>query len=255
MLRRVVPDDGVMARLGGDEFVLAVSGAEVADHGGSLARRVNAAMSDPFDFGDWSATLSCSIGIADWAPGMPPSELLRHADQAMYRAKAQGWGGHAHYDEALGEALRERAALEQDLHRALAEGRVIMPYFQPIYDITGWSLRFFEVLARWNDPVRGFVPPDHFIPMAEEIGLIDPLSELVLDRACAALATWPTDLPISFNLSPGSSATWAFRGASSRSSRGTGFRARGWKSRSRRGQCLPISTSRAPSCGSLRRRG
>ena len=201
-LRRVLPEDGLVARLGGDEFVLAVGAAEAADHGGSLARRVNAAMSEPFDFGDWSASLSCSIGIADWAPGMPPTELLRHADQAMYRAKAMGRGGHAHYDEALGEALRERAALEQDLRRALGEGRVITPYFQPIYDITGRSLRAFEVLARWNDPVRGFVPPDHFIPMAEEIGLIDSLSELVLDQACAALATWPTDLPISFNLSP-----------------------------------------------------
>nr|WP_156363032.1 EAL domain-containing protein [Rubellimicrobium mesophilum] len=201
-LRRLAPEDALVARLGGDEFVLAVGGPDAEDHGATLARRVNAAMAEAFDFGDWSASMSCSVGIADWAPGMSPSDLLRHADQAMYRAKALGRGGHAHYDDALGEALRERAALEQDLRRALARGTAITPYFQPIYDITGRSLRAFEVLARWSDPVRGFVPPDHFIPVAEEIGLIDPLSELVLDRACAALAAWPTELPISFNLSP-----------------------------------------------------
>jgi diguanylate cyclase (GGDEF)-like protein len=201
-LRRVAPPDALVARLGGDEFVLAVGGAAAEDHGVALARRVNAALSATFEFGDWSAALSCSIGIADWTPGMLPSDLLRHADQAMYRAKAMGRGSHAHYDEALGEALRERAALEQDLRRALAEKTAVTPYFQPIYDITGRSLRAFEVLARWSDPVRGFVPPDQFIPMAEEIGLIDPLSELVLDQACAALAAWPTQLPISFNLSP-----------------------------------------------------
>ena len=201
-LRRVAPQDALVARLGGDEFVLAVGGAEAADHGAGLARRIHAAMTEVFDFGDWSVSLSCSIGIADWAPGMSPSELLRHADQAMYRAKALGRGGHAHYDEALGETLRERAALEQDLRRAIADGTAITPYFQPIYDITGRSLRAFEVLARWKDPQRGFVPPDRFIPMAEEIGLIDALSELVLDRACTALAAWPTELPISFNLSP-----------------------------------------------------
>jgi diguanylate cyclase (GGDEF)-like protein len=201
-LRRVATDEALVARLGGDEFVVVVDGAEAEDHGGSLARRIHAALAEPFVFDDWSASLSCSIGIAEWVPSMTASELLRHADQAMYRAKHAGRGCHAHYDDELGEALRERAALEQDLRRALAAGDVITPFFQPIYDITGRSLRAFEVLARWRDPVRGFVPPDQFIPMAEEIGLIDPLSEQVLDRACAALAGWPTVLPISFNLSP-----------------------------------------------------
>lgn len=201
-LRAACPPRALVARLGGDEFVIAIDGPDAdADRGAALARRVNAALSMPFDFGDWSATVSCSVGIAVCAGGTTSADLLRRADQAMYRAKQAGRGRHLHYDDALGEALREQAALEQDLRRAL-DGGTILPHFQPIFDITSHALRGFEVLARWPDPVRGFVPPVVFVDLAEELGLIDRLSELVLDQACAALVQWPTELPISFNLSP-----------------------------------------------------
>ncbi|MBP1807343.1 putative bifunctional diguanylate cyclase/phosphodiesterase [Rubellimicrobium aerolatum] len=200
-LRRIVPEDALVARLGGDEFVVAAGGACGPGRGAALAEHVLRGLSEPFDFDGWSASISCSIGIADGEEGVPPPELLRRADQAMYRAKQAGRDGWARYDAALGEALRVRAALEHDLRRALAEDR-ITPFFQPIYDLPGRRLRGFEVLSRWNDPERGYVPPDLFIPLAEELGLIERLSEQVLDRACAALTGWPTDLPISFNLSP-----------------------------------------------------
>ncbi|WP_210526539.1 putative bifunctional diguanylate cyclase/phosphodiesterase [Rubellimicrobium arenae] len=200
-LRRSCPEDAIVARLGGDEFVVALSRPGLDDCGDAIGRTILRAMQEPFVFDDWQASISCSIGIADWQRGLSGSDLLRRADQAMYRAKQAGRDGLAHFDPPLGEALREQAALEHDLRRALTAGE-ILPYFQPIFDITGRQLRAFEVLARWCDPQRGFVPPDRFIPLAEELGLIERLSEIVLEKACAALEGWPTDLPISFNLSP-----------------------------------------------------
>lgn len=200
-LREVCPKDAHVARLGGDEFVIILRGRTARARSGELARRVLGEIARSFDFGEWSASISCSIGIADWSEGGSSSDLLRQADQAMYRAKQAGRAVLAHYDDTLGEALREQAALEQDLRLALEKGQ-ITPYFQPIYDIARRRLRCFEVLARWNDPVRGFVSPEVFIGLADEIGLIDRLSEQVLEQACAALASWPTELPISFNLSP-----------------------------------------------------
>lgn len=200
-LRRICPEGALMVRLGGDEFVVALEGAEAANQGVTLARRILTMVAEPFHFGDWSATISCSIGIANLVEGMSSSDLLRRADQAMYSAKQAGRATYSHYDEALGQALSERAALELDLRRAVDQDEIV-PFFQPIYDISGRELRGFEVLARWPDPVRGFVPPDIFIDLAEEIGLVDRLSDQVLDQACAALAGRPTQLPISFNLSP-----------------------------------------------------
>lgn len=201
-LIREAPDGALVARLGGDEFVVAVEGPEAGDGGVGVARRLGRALAEPFAMDGWSASLTCSIGLAAWAPGMPVPDLLHRADQAMYRAKQTGRSGHAHYDEALGSALRDRAGLEQDLRRAVAGGTAIVPHFQPIYGIAGGQLSALEVLARWEDPVRGLVPPDSFIPLAEDLGLIDALSESVLDQACAALAGWPTERPIAFNLSP-----------------------------------------------------
>ncbi|WP_176559421.1 putative bifunctional diguanylate cyclase/phosphodiesterase [Rubellimicrobium roseum] len=200
-LRQTCPEDAMVARLGGDEFVVVLARADASGMGETLAQHILQALTEPFDFDGWSAGISCSIGVADWMPGLGSADLLRMADQAMYRAKQSGRDGWSRFDGPLGDRQRERAALEQDLRVALAIG-AITPWFQPIWAIGGRSLRGVEVLARWIDPRRGFVPPDVFIPLAEELGQIERLSELVLDRACAAAAAWPLPLPFSFNLSP-----------------------------------------------------
>lgn len=200
-LRRACPKNAMVARLGGDEFVVTLWSQHAEAHGCLTAQLILEALREPFEFGDWEVAISCSIGIADWSTGVSSSGLLRHADQAMYRAKQAGRNGYAHYDDVTGKATQDRAALEVDLRQAVDQG-AITPYFQPIHDVRTRELRGFEVLARWNDPSRGFVSPEVFVGLAEEIGLIDRLSSQLLDNACALLASWPTELPISFNLSP-----------------------------------------------------
>ena len=200
-LRRSCPGAMLIARLGGDEFLVLLKGKKADDDSSRVARQILAALAEPFEFDGWSATISCSIGISAWNYGTSSADLLRQADQAMYRAKQAGRATYTHYDDVLGEELRERAALEEDLRRAIETGAII-PFFQPIYDVEKRQIRSLEVLARWPDPVRGYVRADVFVALAEELGLIDRLSDLVLDKACAAAASWPTELPISFNLSP-----------------------------------------------------
>lgn len=200
-LREVCADQHHVIRLGGDEFAVLTKKSGGPEANSRLARRLQTALCRPFQVADWTAALSCSIGIATWTEGMSASDLLRNADQAMYRAKALGRGTYVHFDDELGAAVREQAGLEADFRKAVQD-RQIIPYFQPIYDIETNTLSGFEVLARWNHPLRGFVPPDRFIPLAEDLGLIDTLGDMVLSQACAALASWNTTLRISFNLSP-----------------------------------------------------
>ena len=188
-------------RLGGDEFAILTTNPANAEHNSRLARRLQTALGRPFLFDNWSATISCSIGIATWAEGMTSSDFLSNADQAMYRAKSLGRGTYVHFDDDLGAAVRDQAGLEADFRLAVDAG-LITPYFQPIHDIETGALSGFEVLSRWLHPTRGFVPPDRFIPLAEDLGLISKLSDMVLSEACAALASWNTDLGLSFNLSP-----------------------------------------------------
>ncbi|WP_373356384.1 putative bifunctional diguanylate cyclase/phosphodiesterase [Pseudoroseicyclus sp. CXY001] len=193
------PHDELM-RMGGDEFAILVSEGD-GRAAALMAQKVLNAISRPFDFGDWTAHISASIGLAQWQEGLTGAELLRNADQAMYKAKANGRDNIVHYDQELGEQLRETAQLQADLKEAV-ETEGIVPYFQPIYDIQTGDIRAFEVLARWRHARRGFVQPDHFIPLAEDLGLIDKLSESLLDKACAELLKWPTDAGLSFNISP-----------------------------------------------------
>ena len=188
-------------RLGGDEFAVLVMLPVNDESNSRLARRIQTAIGCPFEFDGWTATISCSIGIATWSEGMPTSDLLRNADQAMYRAKALGRGTYVHFDDELGAEVRDQASLEADFRIAVEQGHIV-PFFQPIHDIETGILSGFEVLSRWHHPTRGFVPPDRFIPLAEDLGLIGKLSDKVLSEACSNLAAWNTDLGLSFNLSP-----------------------------------------------------
>jgi predicted signal transduction protein with EAL and GGDEF domain len=145
--------------------------------------------------------VGASIGIArSPRDGVRSDGLLHCADVAMYRAKADGRGSFCFFEESMDAAIRDQAALENDLRRAIAEG-VIEPYYQPLVALADRSLTGFEALARWHHPERGFVGPDVFIPIAEKLGLISELSYALIAAACRDAVRWPADLTLSVNLS------------------------------------------------------
>ncbi len=200
-LRRLCGPFDTAIRLGGDEFAIVVAG-QTADFDPTVpAMAALDALRDPFAWPDWSADLSASIGIARWAHGDTPADLLRKADQAMYRAKDNGRGCLAVYDEDLGDSLRHKAMLELDLRRAIDADQII-PYFQPVVEIETGRLLGFEALARWPHPTSGMIPPDQFVPVAEELGLIDRMSDQLFARCCIEMQGWDPTLRLSFNLSP-----------------------------------------------------
>jgi predicted signal transduction protein with EAL and GGDEF domain len=133
--------------------------------------------------------------------GADCDELLKKADMALYRAKADGKGAFHFFERAMDEALQARRALELDLRLALAEGQFELHY-QPLYSLGVDRVMGCEALLRWRHPVRGMVSPADFIPLAEEIGLINGLGEWVLREACREAAGWPEHVRLAVNLSP-----------------------------------------------------
>ncbi len=189
-----------VARLGGDEFAIVQIGARptVASE---LAARVIDAISEPFDIRGHQVVIGTSIGIAI-APndGNEPDQLLRNADMALYRAKSEGRGTYHFFQPEMDAQMQARHALEVDLRKALAAGDFELHY-QPFMNLASGEVCGLEALIRWNHPSRGLVPPDEFIPVAEEIGVIMPLGDWVLKQACRDAAMWPSTLTIALNLS------------------------------------------------------
>jgi predicted signal transduction protein with EAL and GGDEF domain len=152
--------------------------------------------------GESSAQIGASIGIAICgADGSDAAGLLHAADIAMYRAKRDGKGTFRFFEQSMDEDIRAQAALEADLKTAIADER-IEPYYQPLVDIQQNRICGFEALARWNHPKRGFVPPDVFIPLVEQLGLMPELTSSVLRQACRDALQWHDDIRLSFNISP-----------------------------------------------------
>ncbi len=208
-LRNAAGAGGTIARLGGDEFALMVP-LDAADPSGPageaaalLARRVIAVLGQPFALpGGPVAQVGVSIGIAlARAKDGDADALVRRADVALYRAKADGRSRFHVFDPGLDAHIQQRALLEGELRQAVAHD-LLLPYFQPLVDIATGRLIGFEMLARWPHPTRGMVPPDEFIPIAEDAGLIGPMTERLLRRACRATAGWPSDTFVACNLSP-----------------------------------------------------
>ena len=212
----------IPVRLGGDEFAVLVRENDGIDASAGLARRIQAALATTFVAGDTEVSLGASIGIAVWAEGLDEETLFRNADQAMHRAKREGRGGVSYFDESLGEYSREAAEIEVELRQAIERGEIV-PFFQPIVDISDRHLVGFEVLARWHHKRLGDIPPLRFIPVAEDTGQINAISWLVLRQACLAARNWPEDLSISFNLSPRQFRDTELAGTISAVLRETGF--------------------------------
>ena len=202
-LRAATREADTVARLGGDEFaVVADLGADGPQDATRLARRIVAALEAPFDLGGATIQAGCSVGIA-LAPqdAGDPEGLMRRADLALYRAKAEGRGCFRFFEAGMDAKILERAELEADLRLAVARDE-LEPHFQPLVEISSGRLVGFEMLARWTHPVRGAVDPERFVPIAEDTGLVSAMSERLLRKACRAAAAWPDHLSVAVNISP-----------------------------------------------------
>lgn len=201
-LRGCVRGPDTVARFGGDEFAIVQVGAEQPVGATTLAPRIIEALSAPFDACGHQVVVGSSIGIAV-APtnGMEAEQLLKSADMALYRAKCDGRGTYRFFEPEMDACMQARRALELDLRKALAQ-REFEVLYQPIIDVQASAVRGFEALLRWHHPFRGSISPAQFIPLAEEIGLIVPIGEWVLRRACLDAATWPDNIIVAVNLSP-----------------------------------------------------
>jgi diguanylate cyclase (GGDEF)-like protein/PAS domain S-box-containing protein len=201
-LRSAVRGHELVARLGGDEFAVIQAGGQQPDHAGLLAGRILEALAEPFAIGLDTVRISGSVGVALFpADAADPESLVKNADMALYRAKAEGRGTARFYEAAMDEALRRRRQLEADLRQAIARGELSVHY-QPLADLGSGDILGFEALLRWSHGRLGEIGPATFIPLAEESGLILELGDWVLRQACAEAARWTPPLKLSVNLSP-----------------------------------------------------
>jgi diguanylate cyclase (GGDEF)-like protein len=200
-LRACVREIDTVARLGGDEFAIIQSNIENSENAERLARRIVECVGAPYEFNGQRIVVGCSVGIS-LAPsdGTAGEKLLKNADVALYRAKTDGRGIWRFFEPEMDASLQRRRALELDLREAMDRDEFEL-FYQPLYDLHLDQISGFEALLRWHHPTRGFVPPDQFIPIAEEIGLIIPLGEWVLRHACEQAATWPNELKVAVNVS------------------------------------------------------
>ncbi len=201
-LTDVVGAQDFCARLGGDEFAIIHVSQDVHTSAAALAQRVIGTVSGGFTVEGNRVYIGASVGIATLqGRGVDSATLLKQADLAMYRAKADGRGVYRFFESEMGLRVEMRRSLELDLRHAV-ENENFQLYYQPIVDIRARRVACFEALIRWHHPTRGYVPPSEFIALAEETGLIVPIGDWVMRRACQDAAHWPADIRVAINLSP-----------------------------------------------------
>jgi diguanylate cyclase (GGDEF)-like protein len=201
-LRACVRSDDIVARLGGDEFAVLQVGVEDPHECASLATRIVDAIGNPYELEGQEIVIGTSVGIAlATDEGVSPDQLLKHADLALYRAKADGRSTFRFFEPEMDAQLQARRAMEGDLRKALAN-REFELYYQPQINIRANEISGFEALLRWRHPERGIISPVEFIPIAEDIGLIATLGEWVIEQACREASSWPNGIKVAVNLSP-----------------------------------------------------
>jgi diguanylate cyclase (GGDEF)-like protein len=201
-LSRCTRQNDTIARLGGDEFAVVQVEGELPQAATTLAQRIIDTLSAPYDIAGQEIVIGASIGLAI-APtdGTAADQLLKNADMALYRAKADGRGVYRFFEPEMDAQMQARRVLEIDLRRALTEHEFEI-FYQPEINLRSNRIVSFEALLRWHHPERGLVLPAEFIPLAEEIGLIVPLGEWVLKQACNDATAWGADIKVAVNLSP-----------------------------------------------------
>jgi diguanylate cyclase (GGDEF)-like protein len=200
-LRRAARKQDIIARMGGDEFAIIQDGAGQPNGAQSLAARLIDLLGRTYVISGHSLHIGASIGIAT-APldGNDADTLIKRADLALYRAKAEGRGQYRTFAADMDTLVQQRRQLEVDLRKAMAL-REFELAFQPQVRAATRELLGFEALLRWRSPTRGLVAPSDFIPLAEEMGLIVPLGDWVLRCACHVAARWRAPLSVSVNMS------------------------------------------------------
>jgi diguanylate cyclase (GGDEF)-like protein len=201
-LRKCVRETECVARVGGDEFAVVQTAITSPADAGALARRMREALNAPYNLQGHVAIIDASVGIA-MAPsdGEEPDVLIKNADMALYRAKTDGRGSYRFFEPEMDARMHARRVLELALRDALPNGEFELHY-QPVVNLADDAVTSCEALLRWNHPERGVISPSDFIPVAEEIGLIIPLGEWVIRKACEDAATWPEHIKVAINLSP-----------------------------------------------------
>jgi diguanylate cyclase (GGDEF)-like protein len=201
-ISKVLRPGTFLTRIGGDEFAIIKPEIGSLDDPTNLARRIAAAVAEPFVIDGLTMEFGVGIGIAV-APndGTDAEELVRRADRALYRAKAAGRSSVCFFELEMDARVERRMQIERELRSAIAAD-VIVPHYQPMVSLDGNRIIGFEALARWESKSVGRIGPDVFIPIVEEIGLMPLLSRQLLRRACLDAMAWPSTLTLAFNISP-----------------------------------------------------
>ncbi len=198
---RETSGDALVARLGGDEFAILLESRMAQADAENLARELVTAIGLPLEIEGHSIAVGASIGIAiSPSDGYTAEVLMKSADLALYRAKAEGRNTYRFFEAEMNARAQARRSLEMDLRVALGRGELEL-YFQPLFDLTRNEFSAFEALLRWNHPTRGQVSPVEFIPIAEDTGLIVPIGEWVIQEACRQAVHWKGDIKVAVNVS------------------------------------------------------
>lgn len=211
-LKACLRESDIVARLGGDEFVIGLPEASNDANIEQVARKVLASLTEPFRIEGHELAISASIGISQYpADGEASEALLQGADAAMYEAKKGGRGIYCFFTPELSEATRNRQKLENDLHRACANREFVL-YYQPLVSTTSGRIAGVEALLRWQHPDKGLIPPNQFIPLLEDLGLMPQVGEWVLRTGCSQVAAWHEEGLPAIRLAVNVSAQQFYRG-------------------------------------------
>lgn len=192
----------IIARLGGDEFAALILTADLPEAATELANRIIRALSAPYQIGERPVQVGVSIGVAmSDGPAVNSDTLFKNADMALYEAKSHNRGGYCVFEHRMEQLLWSRIAIETDLKAALGTDQ-FEAFYQPIFYVETRELWGYEALIRWRHPARGLILPGEFIPLAEELGIIEQIGEWMLRQVCSDAAGMPSDIKLAVNLSP-----------------------------------------------------
>jgi diguanylate cyclase (GGDEF)-like protein len=201
-LREMLRPEDFVARFGGDEFVVFQQNIKSDEDAAGLARRIVDRLSERYEIDNHLVEIGASVGIAMTSPpGISADTLLKNADMALYRAKADGRGTFCFFREEMALTVEARRILELDLRKALANEEFEL-FYQPLVNLKTGRISTCEALLRWNHPERGTVSPVDIIPVAEDMGLIIDLGRWILRKACMECMKWPEGVSVAVNFSP-----------------------------------------------------
>jgi diguanylate cyclase (GGDEF)-like protein len=200
-LREMLRPEDFVARFGGDEFVVFQQNINSHEDAAGLARRIVDRLSERYKIDNHLVEIGASVGIAMTSAGVSADTLLKNADMALYRAKADGRGTFCFFRDEMAQTVEARRILELDLRKALANEEFEL-FYQPLVNLKSGKIATCEALLRWNHPVRGTVSPIDIIPVAEDMGLIVDLGRWILRKACMECMKWPEAVSVAVNFSP-----------------------------------------------------